>query len=487
MEEPGRDPAGARGARAMASPDAVSFYCHTCRARLELPAPSSPFHFTLCPRCRRDYLDDSPDPHHAPQPVLPPPPPPLCAVPWPPAPSTSSTPPPVPCVSSPSSSFTTARPRTLVSPRTGPSSSSTGPPPATSSGSAASPTAPVSSCCPERSAACREFRLLCSHEEQRRSSPAVSPLSSPYSTACSSPLLASPPPPPFHHGELLSESFPLTLRSSTGEEAMSPPHDLLPPPPPPLFHRGELLSESFPLTLRSSTAEETTSPPHDLLPPPPPPWLPLAPAGTWDEFLFNPSDSDDDSPPQPPPPPDVSPYHAMFDMPLQVQRGGSQAAAASIAANDSVFEFDAPLQRGGSQAAPPESIAALPTVTVTDAGLDCVVCTDPLPPSAPVRRLPCGHLYHSHCIVRWLSEQNSCPICRRSIPTIASDTSDVASSSSSSQSPGGRRRRSLPVPGGRRIRRICSRLLRNMEIGRDRQTSSSRDRQTNSGGGDVHV
>uniref|UniRef100_A0A8R7QI79 RING-type domain-containing protein n=1 Tax=Triticum urartu TaxID=4572 RepID=A0A8R7QI79_TRIUA len=446
-EEPGRDPAGARGARAMASPDAVSFCCHTCAARLELPAPSSPFHFTLCPRCRRDYLDDSP--------ALPPPPPPLCALPWPPAPFTSSTPPPAPCVSSSWSSFTTARPRTPVSPRTGPSFSSTGPPPATSSGSAASPTAPVpSSYCPERSAACREFRLLC---EQRRSSPAVSPLSSPYSTACSSPLLASPPPPPpppFHHGD------------------------------------GDLLSESFPLTLRSSTAEEATSPPHDLLPPPPPPWLPLASAGTWDEFLFNHSDSDDDSPPQPPPPPPhVSTYHAMLDVPLQVQRGGPQAAAASMAANDSVFEFDTPLQRGGSQAAPPESIAALPTVAVTEAGLDCVVCTDPLPPSASALRLPCGHLYHSHCIVRWLSEQNSCPICRGSIPTIVSATSDIASSSSSSSSqpPGGRRRRSLPVPGGRRIRRICSRLLRNMEIGRDRQTSSSRDRQTNSSGGDVRV
>ncbi|VAI32937.1 unnamed protein product [Triticum turgidum subsp. durum] len=482
MEEPGRDPAGARGARAMASPEAVSFYCHTCSSRLELPSPSSPFHFTLCPRCRRDYLDDSPEPHHAPlsPPPPPPPPPPLCAVPWPPDPFTSSTPPPpptIPRVSSPSSSFTTVRPRTLVSPRTGPLSSSARPP--------STSTAPVSSSyCPERSAACREFRLLC---EQRRSSPAVSPLSSPYSTACSSPLLASPPPPPpppFHRGELLSESFPLTLRSSTAEEAMSPPHDLLPPPPPPLFHRGELLSESFPLTLRSSTAEETTSPPHDLLPPPPPPWLPLASGGTWDEFLFNPSDSDDDSPPQPPPPPDVSTYHAMFDMPLQVQSGVSQAAAASIAANDTVFEFDTPLQRGGSQAAPPESIAALPTVTVTDAGLDCVVCTDPLPPSAPARRLPCGHLYHSHCIVTWLSEHNSCPICRRSIPTIVSATSDMASSS---ESPAGRRRRSLPVPGGRRIRRICSRLLRNMEIGRDRQTSSSRDRQTSSGGGDVHV
>jgi hypothetical protein len=99
--------------------------------------------------------------------------------------------------------------------------------------------------------------------------------------------------------------------------------------------------------------------------------------------------------------------------------------------------FDTPLQRGGSQAAPAESIAALPTVTVTDTALVCPICTDPLLASAPVRRLPCSHLYHSDCIVTWLSLRNSCPVCGGSIPMFHSAATDSASSPSPPARPAG--------------------------------------------------
>ncbi|KAM0826328.1 hypothetical protein ACQ4PT_068945 [Festuca glaucescens] len=499
--EAGREPAGSPHQPTMS----VSFCCRTCSARFFLPASSSPFLFTLCPRCRQVYLDDSPTPDL----VLPPPPPPIL-----PPPSTTSTtaetmsssqdllppplppwllqgsasqdpwsylftssdspprpPPPIPRVSlSPSSSSTSTLPRTPVSPCTRPSTSTLLP---TSRQEPwdyfLGPSDPVDDTGKEGPPSnmsvrqvCREFRVLSTQEEQHRSSPAISPLSSAYSSACSSPPLASPP---LHQQ-----------------------------------HRGELQPESSPLALSSASTAETTPAFQDLLPPPPPP-LP------WDdEYNFSSSDSDNQSPPRPPPPPPFSAYDATFETLLQrggsraapppvfayqaatfdtpLQRGGSPAAPPPLSAYDATFH--SPIQRGGSQAAPAESIAALPTVIVTDNALVCPICTDPLLISAPARRLPCGHLYHSDCIVTWLALRNSCPVCRGSIPMFYSTATDIASSPSPSTDPtppAGRRRF---LPGGRRIRRICSRLLRRTEISQDRQTNSSRDRQTDSSG-DVRV
>ncbi|KAK7251529.1 hypothetical protein RIF29_34816 [Crotalaria pallida] len=32
-----------------------------------------------------------------------------------------------------------------------------------------------------------------------------------------------------------------------------------------------------------------------------------------------------------------------------------------------------------------------------------------------IKRIPCGHVYHSNCITLWLSYSNSCPLCRKHI------------------------------------------------------------------------
>ncbi|KAG6603277.1 E3 ubiquitin-protein ligase-like protein, partial [Cucurbita argyrosperma subsp. sororia] len=43
---------------------------------------------------------------------------------------------------------------------------------------------------------------------------------------------------------------------------------------------------------------------------------------------------------------------------------------------------------------------------------DCSVCCDELRGETEVRRLPCGHVFHKSCILKWLQLTNSCPLCR---------------------------------------------------------------------------
>ncbi|KAK8447157.1 hypothetical protein SEVIR_8G010400v4 [Setaria viridis] len=49
--------------------------------------------------------------------------------------------------------------------------------------------------------------------------------------------------------------------------------------------------------------------------------------------------------------------------------------------------------------------------------LMCPVCKDEMPIKTVAKQLPCMHLYHSSCILPWLSSRNTCPVCRYELPT----------------------------------------------------------------------
>lgn len=106
-------------------------------------------------------------------------------------------------------------------------------------------------------------------------------------------------------------------------------------------------------------------------------------------------------------------------------------------------------ENSGPPPADKEKIQALPTVPVTEehvgSGLECPVCKDDYGLGEHVRQLPCNHFFHNGCIVPWLEQHDSCPVCRKSLtgqntatdpPGLAVVSFSSSSSSSSSSSPG---------------------------------------------------
>ncbi|XDV28252.1 hypothetical protein PO909_031600, partial [Leuciscus waleckii] len=103
----------------------------------------------------------------------------------------------------------------------------------------------------------------------------------------------------------------------------------------------------------------------------------------------------------------------------------------------------------GPPPADKEKIKSLPTVQINQehvgAGLECPVCKEDYSAGENVRQLPCNHLFHNDCIVPWLEQHDTCPVCRKSLSgqNTATDPpglsgmnfSPSSSSSSSSSSP----------------------------------------------------
>ncbi|KAC9586110.1 hypothetical protein R6Q59_027137 [Mikania micrantha] len=70
--------------------------------------------------------------------------------------------------------------------------------------------------------------------------------------------------------------------------------------------------------------------------------------------------------------------------------------------------------------APPTAVwfmKNLECVAVDEPGLVCVICKDNVCVGSVVNRLPCCHVYHPSCIVPWLKNRNTCPLCRYELPT----------------------------------------------------------------------
>ncbi|KAI3923693.1 hypothetical protein MKW98_011323 [Papaver atlanticum] len=55
----------------------------------------------------------------------------------------------------------------------------------------------------------------------------------------------------------------------------------------------------------------------------------------------------------------------------------------------------------------------------------CVICMDEFEAGTVVRYMPCSHIFREDCLVPWLKENYSCPLCRLEIQSCLSDESAV--------------------------------------------------------------
>ena len=49
--------------------------------------------------------------------------------------------------------------------------------------------------------------------------------------------------------------------------------------------------------------------------------------------------------------------------------------------------------------------------------MECAVCKDQFEIQQNIKKIPCNHHFHTECIMPWLKERNSCPVCRFELPT----------------------------------------------------------------------
>ncbi|BBG98979.1 RING-H2 finger C1A [Prunus dulcis] len=87
---------------------------------------------------------------------------------------------------------------------------------------------------------------------------------------------------------------------------------------------------------------------------------------------------------------------------------------------EELFEQLSANDRRGPPPASRVSIDAMPTIKITNRHLrsdsHCPVCKDKFELGSEARQMPCNHLYHTDCIVPWLVQHNSCPVCRQELP-----------------------------------------------------------------------
>ncbi|KAF5474317.1 hypothetical protein F2P56_006227 [Juglans regia] len=124
---------------------------------------------------------------------------------------------------------------------------------------------------------------------------------------------------------------------------------------------------------------------------------------------------------------------------------------------EELFEQHSANDRRGPPPASRSSIDAMPTIKIAQRHLrsdsHCPVCKDKFELGSEARQMPCYHMYHSDCIIPWLVQHNSCPVCRQELPpqgiNIGRSSSSRSRSSSYGSNANGRENSGRDNPGRR--------------------------------------
>jgi len=82
-------------------------------------------------------------------------------------------------------------------------------------------------------------------------------------------------------------------------------------------------------------------------------------------------------------------------------------------------------QHRGNPPASEAILKSLPVVKIDQQRIDekstCAICKDEFSLDDTAAELPCHHIYHPDCIIKWLKMHNQCPVCRFELPTDDAD------------------------------------------------------------------
>ena len=156
-------------------------------------------------------------------------------------------------------------------------------------------------------------------------------------------------------------------------------------------------------------------------------------------------------------------YAAAFQHEMMNAFGlGEQFVASRVAATS---REAAPEQRTGPPPMDEAALRDLPVVRATEEDLakdgnrECCVCLEAQEVGDRATKLPCGHLFHTECVVQWLRKHGTCPSCRYELAS-----SDAAFEASRRE----RMARRVPRYRRRELNRLPVRELRALAARGDR-------------------
>ncbi|RZC76514.1 hypothetical protein C5167_000632 [Papaver somniferum] len=112
------------------------------------------------------------------------------------------------------------------------------------------------------------------------------------------------------------------------------------------------------------------------------------------------------------------------DYELYYDEGSGLLLPCSSAVQDSLRDVGYVLTRlahtqtdGPCQRASKAVVESTPVIEISDCHEShCGVCHKVFELGSEYREMPCKHIYHTDCILPWLSLKNSCPVCRHELP-----------------------------------------------------------------------